>query len=485
MQRNHDLNKPVSIIAITTLVVFFLYGLLITIFPLLPFWIDEWMLIDNIKFKSSAQLWGKLEHTQQFPRVYLEIIKSFSATCDYSYTSLRFPSFLVHSLGIVLLYRLSGRIFKRDYLPRFLWVMIYISFNTSIHYFVQVKQYTMEMALSLVAIWQLLELVKMESQRPKRSTIALLCLGFACCTFFSYTYPIVLAPVYVIVILRMIKFKQRTFITLLPLAIGAVSILIFYQLDVKQVLADPGMQDFWRDLLMKTFDLETFFTNSYAMFCNLGAGDLFGNIFGVLGITAFLYSNYVTVKCFFSARSEMKLLVCYSCILLWVVLVLFIAGKLPLGTFRLNSFAVPAIALMIINMLLQLRSSKGWKPVAAGILATLFLAAAGTVYTTIGELATAEHAKKLRVYNTCDRALLEARQNKLPILVTPGVAYPFDDRWPGDWILKTHPRYKVYEPLQVYPIPRADSAMRYISFIHNPKGLAIVLDGDSFKTIHF
>src|ERR1044072_52302 len=152
-------DKAVRTVAVTTLCLFILYGLLITFIPILPFWIDEWLLIDNLKFKSPGELWYHLERTQQFPRVYLEIIKAFSAAYDYSYTSLRLPSFLAHIFGLAVLYRLSARIFNGNSLPRFLWVMIYVSFNTSIHYFVQLKQYTMEMALSLVGISQLLELV--------------------------------------------------------------------------------------------------------------------------------------------------------------------------------------------------------------------------------------------------------------------------------------------------------------------------------------
>src|ERR1043166_2402331 len=102
-------DRAVRTVAVVTLCLFVLYGILITCIPILPFWIDEWLLIDNLKFKSPGQLWYHLERTQQFPRVYLEIIKAFSAACDYSYTSLRLPSFLAHFFGLVILYRLSAR----------------------------------------------------------------------------------------------------------------------------------------------------------------------------------------------------------------------------------------------------------------------------------------------------------------------------------------------------------------------------------------
>lgn len=72
MRSDLKYDQSVGMLARATLLVFFLYGLLITCFPLLPFWIDEWLLLDNLKFKSQARLWGALEHTQQFPRVYLQ-----------------------------------------------------------------------------------------------------------------------------------------------------------------------------------------------------------------------------------------------------------------------------------------------------------------------------------------------------------------------------------------------------------------------------
>lgn len=479
------LDRPVRIISIITLVIFIAYGLAITIFPILPFWVDEWMLLENIKFKSPEQLWHHLDRMQQFPRVYLELIKSFAMANDYSYFSLRLPSFLVHCIGIAFLYRLSGRIFRNDVLSRFLWIMLYISFNTSIHYFAQVKQYTMEMALSLVAIWQFLEIINLETNQTTRFRYLLLCCSFAVCPFFSYTYPIVVAPVYAIAGLRAVKFKEWRGAIWLPLGIGAISIVAFYLLDVKQVLADKGMQDFWQDLLMKTFSFKTLFVNTYAMFGIMGSGDLLGNVFGVLGFAAFIYCNVFAVKNFFRRDDEQSMLAVYCCVLLWVTLALFIAGKLPLGTFRLNCFLVPALGLMMIHLLQGWNNLRKQKIAVAAVYLLIFLGATATVYTTVGELATEDHAKKIKIYETCGEALQVAQKQHLPVMVTPAVAYPFDDRWQGDWILRTLPAYKVNLPLEIYPIPVVDSAVRHVSAIRKPKSAAIVLNGESYTMIHF
>jgi hypothetical protein len=286
-----------------------------------------------------------------------------------------------------------------------------------------------------------------------------------------------------IVALRSLLAKKWQARMWFPLAIGLGSIFVAYQLDIKQVLADEGMQDFWKELLMKHFDLQRFLVNTYAVFSNVGSGDLFGNIFGVLGVAAFLYSTYLTTSKRFLTSGAMQVLMQYSCLLLWVMIGLFAAGKLPLGTWRLNSFAVPAIGFMIVYLLMQWHRNKAWRITAISISVILFLALVGNVFTTMAELASPEHARKLRIYKTTDIAIKEARERHLPILTTSAIAYPFDDRWPGDWIVKTHPRYQVDKPLEVYNLPSLDSAQQYARHIAAPGQQVLILDGDRMKIV--
>jgi hypothetical protein len=201
----------------------------------------------------------------------------------------------------------------------------------------------------------------------------------------------------------------------------------------------------------------------------------------VLGVSAFLYGSYRSVKAGFAPRMQTDVLIQYSCLLLWLMLGLFVAGKLPLGTWRLNAFAVPAIGLLIVHLLGMMRSRKAWKPLATGISILLFAALLGNVIATMAELAGADHAKKLAIYRVSGRALQEALAQNLPVLVTSAIAFPFEDRWPGDWILKTHPAYKVWQPLPVYPLPDADSAAPLMQRLSLK--VAVVLDGTSVKMI--
>src|SRR5439155_1096623 len=71
---------------------------------------------------------------------------------------------------------------------------------------VQIKQYEMEILLSLVAIWQLLELLEIrESRPPGIARYLLLCLSFLISPFFSYTYPIAVAPVFIVMFVQGIQ----------------------------------------------------------------------------------------------------------------------------------------------------------------------------------------------------------------------------------------------------------------------------------------
>lgn len=472
--------RIVQFIGKATLALFVLYGVVLVLFPLLPFWLDEWLLLDNLKFRHASALWGHLEHTQQFPRLYLALIKALAAACDYSYFSLRLPAFLAHCFGLALLRRLASRIFPEDWLLRWLWILIYVSFNTSIHYFVQLKQYTMEMALSLLAIWQLRELLRIRTSFPGRR--ALLSLSLLLAPFFSYTYPIVLAPVCIIVAVGVLRQKRFDRQLILPLLTGIAAVTAAYFVDTRQVLADPGMQDFWQDLLLKSFSAGRASRNIWMMFCTLGSGDLFGNLFGALGLAGLIRATWLSIRGALPAQPFPLLL--YSCLLVWLAIALFLAGKLPLGTFRLNSFLVPAIAYLIVDLLRACAKLRGISLPVRALGVVLFLAACGNVYATMAELAGEEHRRKLAIYRASEQVLRTAREKHLPVFVSAAIAFPFEDRWPGDWILKVQPAYRAGDPIRVFRAPMNAGPRELRVAGPQIEGDVLYLDGPAWKQVH-
>ena len=464
-----------------------------------PFWIDEARVIYNLKFKDAAMLWGKLDYLQQFPRVYLQMVKKFTASLDYSYVSLRIPSFIVGTTLILFAYRLMNKLYSTDNYNRFLFILILVSASTFTDYYVEIKQYTMDLLLGFVAIWQLLELVQLSSNKILNTRrYLLLCASFVIVPFFSYTYPIAIAPVYMIyltfsVITLMdkdiVSGKARIMARLLfPLLLCSASIVVFYVVDVNQLMADKDMHRFWGHLMMKKgFSIPVFFYGFYNLFAEIGSGMLYWYIFGVLGIVSFLSGAYHFLKYRWD-NSVAHIMQLYSVLLLVTMIILFLGGKYPLGEPRLNAFAIPAIAMLIIRFLEQL-SARNFKKLSGGLSVILFLGLIGNIFTTCYACFTGPaYAKKMNIYRATEDAIHLAEQQKIPIMITPGVVWPYDKTinypypttMPGDWVLKTFPAYHVAVLVPVYAINAVSDAKKSIP---NDINKVLVGDGEQYIVI--
>jgi hypothetical protein len=148
----------------------------------------------------------------------------------------------------------------------------------------------------------------------------------------------------------------------------------------------------------------------------------------------------------------------YALLLISVVFVLFLSGKLPLGESRLNAFTFPAVALLIVGMLSGLNSPNGLK-VSTGISLVLYLGLLGNVVTTISNtFMHHDYTKALSIYSNTEDAIIYAQAQKIPIIITPEVAYPYDilnedaclEPMDAASVLKTFPAYKERENVAVF-----------------------------------
>lgn len=495
---NYWAEKVFRYITLFTLSFLVCWGLATVVATIKPFWVDEWRIIYNLKFRTPHQLWGALDYMQQFPRVYLQIVKWFTAKCDYSYTSLRSPSFVVGIITIVASYRLMNKLYPRTQLSRFLFVMVLISHFTFTEYFVQIKQYSMEMLLSVVVLRQLVYLFELKD-KFKSGRWVLLCLSFLVVPFFSYTYPMVVMPVFIIVgiqgILSLKKNEEgRGWLSLLiqwlPLLFCAISSLVFYKIDVANVLADSNMHDFWAHIMLDHgFDAGVFFNGFYNLFAQIGAGVIFWYLFGILGMVSFVVAVYKYPPFVFKRIDNIGTLVkVYSILLLLVVLALFVAGKLPVAEPRLNAFTVPSITILLIALLEDIQAFCIGKVAGLVLIVVLFLGASGNIYTSFADSITGDkYAKKMVIYHNSEKAIKLAQQKNIPLCVTPGITYPyeetnnypFNEHMPGDWPLKTLPAYKVSIGLPVFRI--ADIAARIDTVRGLPAGAKEVMIGDGIN----
>jgi hypothetical protein len=84
----------------------------------------------------------------------------------------------------------------KDWL-QYLFPIIIASSVPFTKYFVQTKQYTMDMLLAVLAIWQFLELFRqIHARRLALRRYFVLCVSLFVAPFFSYTYSIAIIPLF-------------------------------------------------------------------------------------------------------------------------------------------------------------------------------------------------------------------------------------------------------------------------------------------------
>lgn len=490
------IERYANIIVRSILALLLLWGMAMVAFDIKPFWHDEWRLIYNLKFKTTNELWGDLEFTQQFPRVYLQLTRIFTSSFDYNYFSLRFPAYFIAVINVLFCFRLMRRIYKQLAIENYLFVLMTVSNFTFIEYLVQTKHYQMEICMGLMALWQALEMISLFENGIKNKFIyTLLCTSFFVAPFFSYTYPIAVAPVFLLVFLQICLWRNEQYKPvhlwqqLLPLLLSAIAIFIFYIIDVRQLMSDEEMRTFWKFRMAGEENRKfTVVKNLWGWFAKMGSGLVFEIIFGFAGIAAVLYTsgthfNYLKKNIHINTTAQLRL---YGLGLTLVVLALFFAGKLPLSEPKFNAFTIPALSILVIYFLSEMKKRKQQNFFKI-LTIIIFCALSGNVITSIINTFTLpEYKKRMATYHATQKVISLAQKENIPILVTPGVAYPDDinSHMPGmqlitaDCILKTFPAYSVKQHLPVLPIQRKDSFAKELQQI--PLSYHRVMAGDGF-----
>ena len=489
------------------------FGIAMAFFPIRPFWNDEWRLIYNLKFKNVSQLWGTLDLLQQCPRVYLTALKKITSYFDYSYTSLRLPALVISVASMFVVFYLKKKILPGSPVYGYLFILILISSQTFTDYLVQVKQYEMEILLCLLALWQLMALLEIcdEGQRNKYKYL-LLCFSFLVAPFISYTYPIAVAPIIPIIILSSIislkntqRNKTQFLLSLyLPLAIVSVSIVIFYFIDVKQLMADNRMYLSYTRMLGQGKDENHFIENFWKLFSLVGSGLIYEIIFGILGIASFFYGIYRLAKIKQRDYTKEDYFKLYGVLLLILTLCLFFSGKLMGSVARLVAFTVPSVAILIVSFFEDLKAKYSYIKLANILATILFIGLFGNIISTcINTFTRSDYSNKIKTYWNTSLALKQARLNKIPILFTDGVrGYKIDEHAPvpgkissntitpeqiagvdtlcTEVILKVNPEYKVWDTIPVYLIPDMKWTDEYMKQLPAEIKSAIACDGINF-----
>ena len=476
------------------------FGIAMAFFPIRPFWNDEWRLLYNIKFKNVHQLWGPLELVQECPRTYLTALKEITAAFDYSYISIRLPALIITIASIFFCFSLRKKIFPNSPVFSYLFILILVSSQTFTDYIVQVKQYEMDIFLCLLTLWQLLTLLHIsEHGVTGKSKYLLLCATFLVVPFFSYIYPITVAPLFPIIVFNSFarstnkqvngNKKSNWAAVYLPLVLVTISIIIFYVIDVKQLMADDSMYQSYWEMLGNTQHKNPFLENFWNLFSLVGSGFLYEIIFGILGIASFFYVIYRLIQTKKYSYSKDDYLKLYGVFLLLLTLGLFLCNKLLGGVARLTAFTVPSIAILIVFFLEDLRNKYGYIKVTGVCFTIVFLGLFGNIISScIGRFTYVEYQDRIKTYWRTSAALKQARLSKFPILVTNGAfGDPLKEHKPapGDGltaavVLKDNPEYKVWDTVSIYQVHDVASAREYMKQLPPQVKSAIVGDGINF-----
>jgi len=315
--------------------------------------------------------------------------------------------------------------------------------------------------------------------------------------FFSYIYPIVIAPVFVVVFLQDVLLWRRKSgaetvkrITLqwLPLFLCTFSITLFYIADVAQLSADANMREYWKGLVNEDgFNVTTFLEHVFHMLAQPGSGFLFWWLFGLLCSAALFYGGYLTLRHLRAGEMGFRsMLLLYAVVLVLAMMALNIAGRLPLGEPRLNAFAVPAIAILLISMLDAADGAPRLQKAGAVVSYILVAGLAGNIFSTVmASFTDGKYDRRIATFHATQHAIMLAQKEGVPILVTSEVSWPYDktrnlpdtvNNLPGDWILMTWPAFKAGESVKVYSIADTADVQQYFNRL--PDGVAAVVVGD-------
>ncbi|NCX95721.1 MAG: hypothetical protein EBX41_04800 [Chitinophagia bacterium] len=447
-----------------------LWGGVMVAFPIKPFWIDEWRLIANLKFKAFNELWQPLSYTQQFPRLYLFLLKQFCHAFNYSYFSLRFPAYLLTVFNMALAFYLMKKLYTLRHFSHYLFFIIFTGSSTFIDYMVQTKHYEMELLLSLVALWQLYSVNQLLVNKTPNAVIGyfLLCGSFFICPFFSYTYPIAAAPIYGLVALQyMFSFKKHslkdTLLLFMPLIAGIAGIALAYKTDIAQLMADKQMHGYWQyKMISEGSNPVKILGKLWGFFAIAGSGFVFEILFATASIAGCAFAMQHAIKALKKgALAQTSVLLLYPLALTGLVILLFFMGKLPMGEPKFNAFAIPALSLAIIRFIEHNTIVVKGKSIALTVAGLLFIGSAGNMVSScINTFTAPEYARRIKIYNATQTAINTAQQKGYAIYTTPLVAWPDEimiitphlTNIPPAVVLKTFPAYDAGMAVPVYNI---------------------------------
>ncbi len=451
------------------------------------FWLDEWFILYNIKFRNYPGLFGNLYYAQQFPRIYLCIVKFISELFNYNYFAIRVLPFTIQIINIFLVYFIIGKIvFPNSKLKSYLFILFFLSFHTTIFYFSQLKAYTMDIFFAFMAIWYFNYLSR------DYKTIKIKSLGYIGMLFFiflgpffSYTFPIVVTPVLFIFLITFFSefFKGKLSLKpLIPIVIFMVALVLNYFTDMKFVLTNKGQYQNFDMYVMQYHSLGTIIKSLFNIvwiFTSMFFFDKAYNTYflgllyfvkiiilisAMLGFLLVFYRNFIKWKVqkikYFTTISFSNApgLEIYLLGLFFATLVLYFLKMLPVGTHRINYFCFTFSTYFLITgvfFIISKFNRAKYFLLAIIIFGSIFPA----IQININEIKGSNMDFDQKIYENVGKAVNESQLEHLPIVVFNNEFYPATImKGQESLMIKAHHDYKPQDSIPVIIINKYEVA---------------------------
>jgi len=215
-----------------------------------PLWLDERFVVDNLQSLRPHQIFGPLQNSQGFPRVYLFLMQKIGITFGYTVFNLRTLPFIF----MILSFFIWLGIFKKEKGSSVAYLLFILSFcgsHFTTYYAAEVKQYSADLFAAGLFVYFLLSQKETLSKEKINPIIILQYILLPILLLFSYTaYFFILLPFYNL--LLRVKNKKN----LIYLAVYVASLFTFiylsYNFDIKYTMATGDMRLYWNDYYIST-----------------------------------------------------------------------------------------------------------------------------------------------------------------------------------------------------------------------------------------
>lgn len=213
----------------------------------LSFWLDEAMLALNIVNRSFGELIRPLDYDQGAPLGFLWTVKAAETLLGNRELSLRLFPFLMGWLSLIVLWRVSRRLTKP--VGTLFALLIFASSRYLVSYGTQVKQYAVDVTITLLLYW--LGLYLLEKTLIKRDYFLLAALG-GLSIWFSHPAVFTLGGLGLTLMLHSaLKKDRRAALNFgLASAFWALNFVALYLIQYRGLAANSYLTGFWAEYFM-------------------------------------------------------------------------------------------------------------------------------------------------------------------------------------------------------------------------------------------